>query len=240
MKPKIICHIMSSVDGRVINSRWSEPFDGRPQSDLTKVYAQLGSTLDTDAWMFGLNTAKAFLPLKFVGKKHYREMPREPYIAPRTSRRLFVFADPDAGIYYNTSKVRGDDIAVILSENVADEYLIHLQKAGVSYLFGGADGTDLRQAMETLGEIFCVKSISLQGGGIIDGAMLAAGLLDELSIVMYPGIDGLAGVPSIFQYVGGATEHPAEGQSLELLDAEKCDYGIVWLRYKFHHKNNKK
>lgn len=227
---------MSSVDGRVINSRWSEPFDRRPQSDLTKVYAQLGAMLNTDAWMFGLNTAKAFLPLKFVGKKIEMEMPRVPFFAPRRSKRLFVFADPDGGIYYNTSKVRGDDIAVILSEKVSDEYLRHLQQAGVSYLFGGSDGTDLKAAMTTLHDKFGIKSISLQGGGIINGAMLAAGLLDELSLVLYPGIDGLAGASSIFQYVGGLTDQPAKGQSLELIDVGKCDYGIVWLRYKFHHK----
>lgn len=227
---------MSSVDGRVDNSRWSKPFDGRPQSDLSKVYATLGVSLGTDAWMFGLNTAKAFLPLKFVGKSKEKSMPREPYMAPRTSKRLFILADPEAGIYYNTAKVRGDDIAVILSENVTDEYLLHLRKAGVSYLFGGPDGIDLKKAMETLGDVFGIKSISLQGGAIIDGAMLADGLLDELSLVMYPGIDGLAGVPSIFQYVGGQTDCPARGQSLELISVERCDFGVVHLCYKFHRK----
>lgn len=231
---------MSSVDGRLINNRWSEPFDGRPQSDLTKIYAHLTASLGTDAWMFGLNTAKAFLPLKFVGKKTERTVPREPYMAPRRSERLFVFADPEAGIYYNTSKVRGDDIAVILSENVSDEYLMHLRQAGVSYLFGGSDGMDLKKAMDTLGDNFGVKAISLQGGGIINGAMLAEGLLDELSLVVYPGIDGKAGVPSIFQYVGNATDCPACGQSLELLSAEPCEHGIVWLRYRFHHRKNER
>lgn len=227
---------MSSVDGRVVNSRWTSHYDSRSQSELVKVYSEIGRELGTDAWMFGLNTAKNFLPLKFVGKKDEKLMPRTPYLAPRSSKRLFVFADPEGRIYYNTSRIRGDDIAVILSENVTDEYLNHLRSAGVSYLFGGPYGTNLRMAMETLGNVFGVKSVSLQGGGIIDGAMLAAGLLDELSLVVYPGIDGLAGVSSIFQYVGGATAYPAEGQTLELLDVQKYDCGVVWLRYKFHHK----
>ena len=227
---------MSSVDGRVINSRWTEPFDGTPQSNLTKVYAEIGASLGTDAWMFGLNTAKAFLPLKYVVKKVEHNLPREPFMAPRSSKRLFVFADPEAGIYYNTSKVRGDDIAVILPETAADEYLTHLQNVGVSYLFGGKDGYDLKEAITVLAEKFGIKSISLQGGGMIDGAMLAAGLLDELSLVMYPGIDGMAGVPSIFQYSGSDTDRPALGQSLEFLSAEVREHGVVWLRYKIHKK----
>ncbi len=227
---------MSSVDGRVINSRWSVPFDGTPQKELTDIYASLAALLGTDAWMFGLNTAKAFLPLKYVGRKHTCDMPRTPYLAPRKSQRLFIFADPEAGIYYNTSSVRGDDIAVILPESVSDEYLSHLRNAGVSYLFGGKDGMDLNTAMQTLSEIFGIKAISLQGGGIINGAMLEAGLLDELSIVVYPGIDGLAGVTSIFEYIGGRTTEPSHGQMLELVSAETKDHGVVWLRYRVHHK----
>lgn len=149
---------MSSVDGRVVNSRWTNPYDGRSQSELVKVYSEIGRELGTDAWMFGLDTAKNFLPLKFVGKKDEKLMPRDPYLAPRSSKRLFVFADPEGRIYYNTSRIRGDDIAVILSENVTDEYLNHLRSAGVSYLFGGAYGKNLRMAMETLGNVFGVKS----------------------------------------------------------------------------------
>lgn len=88
--------------------------------------------------------------------------------------------------------------------------------------------------MEVLYERFGVRRISLQGGGIINGAMLAAGLLDELSLVVYPGIDGLTTAPSIFEYLRTADENPAEGQSLELLNAEVQHHGIVWLRYRFH------
>lgn len=88
--------------------------------------------------------------------------------------------------------------------------------------------------MEVLYERFGVRRISLQGGGIINGAMLAAGLLDELSLVVYSGIDGFTTAPSIFEYLGAADENPAEGQSLELLNVEVQPHGIVWLRYRFH------
>ena len=73
------------------------------------------------------------------------------------------------------------------------------------------------------------------GGGIINGEMLAAGLIDELSLVIYPGIDGLASSPSVFEYLGAADERPADGQSLELISAMPCPHGVVWLRYRFHH-----
>ena len=69
------------------------------------------------------------------------------------------------------------------------------------------------------------------GGGKINGSFLKAGLIDEISVLIYPGIDGLAGVPSIFEYVGKPDEKPAEGQSLRHLATETLDGGTVWLRY---------
>lgn len=68
--------------------------------------------------------------------------------------------------------------------------------------------------------------------------MLAAELITELSLVIYPGIDGQASEPSIFEYLGATDERPAAGQSLELLSSETTGNSIVWLRYRFHRKNS--
>ena len=80
--------------------------------------------------------------------------------------------------------------------------------------------------------------ISLQGGGIINGGMLAAELITELSLVIYPGIDGQASDLSILEYLGATDDRPADGQSLELLSSETAGNGIVWVRYRFHRKNS--
>ena len=104
---------------------------------------------------------------------------------------------------------------------------------GISYLFAGADGCDLPLAMHRLRTEFGIESLALQGGGIIDGAFLKAGLLDGLSLLIYPGIDGLSGIPSVFEASGTAAERPAAGQSLELLRADTLENGVVWLHYRF-------
>lgn len=96
------------------------------------------------------------------------------------------------------------------------------------------DPTALDEALSVLYDKFGVRKISLQGGGIINGAMLAAGLISELSLIIYPGIDGLTTSPSIFEYLGASDERPASGQSLELISSQTFDNGIVWLRYRFH------
>ena len=105
---------------------------------------------------------------------------------------------------------------------------------GISYVFAGKDGNDMAKAMDALGSEFGMRKVLLEGGGILNGTFLKGGLIDELSLMVYPGIDGLAGKPSIFEYLGKGGDLPAKGQSLELLSVEKLDDGVVWLRYKFH------
>ena len=236
---KVICHIMSSVDGRLLTDRWTLPFDGKSKNELLGIYAAIGRKLDTDAWMFGKNTlTEGFFPRKFHSTVHAPSPRPEAFVAHRSSDRLFIVADPEADILYESSTVRGDNIAVILPETAPAAYLRELQQRNISYLFAGRDGNDLPRAMQTLNEAFGVKTLSLQGGGIIDGAFLQVGLIDELSLVVYPGIDGSASSPSIFEYVGKAPQ-PAQGQSLELLSAETVQDGVVWLRYKFHKEDSK-
>lgn len=69
---------MCSVDGRLLDGRWTEPSDGTPRTELLKVYAAIGRELKTDAWMFGKNTAGAVFPEKFD--------PSGPMIAPAHRR----------------------------------------------------------------------------------------------------------------------------------------------------------
>lgn len=234
MYPRIICHIMSSVDGRLLPERWTPPFDGTPAGELMGAYAAIGRKLHTDAWMFGKQTlVEGFFPKKFHTTDTTPAECPEAFAAQRSSVRLFVVADPKADILYESAAVRGDDIAVILPETAPAVYLEWLRRHGISYLFAGRDGLNLHAAMQTLGNVFGVKAVSLQGGGIINGAFLQSGLLDELSLVVYPGIDGAAQAPSVFEYIGD-DNLPTRGQSLELMSAETMRDGIVWLRYRFH------
>ncbi len=224
---------MSSVDGRLLPGRWTLPFDGTNPSELFKEYAAIGKTLGTDAWMFGKATAREAFPYKFMPKGEPIETGGKVFIGNRTSPRLFITIDPDADIFFTSDRLRGDNILTILGKNATTDYLAALEEKGVSYLVTD-DVTNLRKVFTLVKHYFNVEVISLQGGGIIDGAMLAQGLINELSLVMYPGIDGLTTAPSIFEYLGHSEERPAEGQALELISVEQKPHGIVWLRYKFH------
>lgn len=224
---------MSSVDGRLIDGRWTAPYEAE-HGDLLRVYAAIGRELNTDAWMFGKNTLRAVFPYKFDAAGHGIN-PDTPtvFVGERRSARMFIVADPEGDICFTTPTLRGDNMLVIAGRNVTEEYLAHLREIHISYIIV-SDATNLREGLEAVGREFGIRRVSVQGGGILNGTLLAEGLIDELSLVVYPGIDGLSGVPSIFEYMGGATEHPAQGQRLQLLSASQREHGVMWMRYKFH------
>ena len=62
------------------------------------------------------------------------------------------------------------------------------------------------------------------------GTLIAISTPDAPTAAMIK-IDGLAGVPSIFEYVGAPDEKPADGRSLRHLATETLDGGTVWIRY---------
>jgi len=71
MKPKVICHIMSSVDGKILVDRWSAPSGESSKGELMGEYARIGKDLHTDAWTFGKNTITEIFPEKFTPKSEY-------------------------------------------------------------------------------------------------------------------------------------------------------------------------
>lgn len=235
MKPKIICHMMSSVDGRLIGDRWSKPFDGTEQDELYKCYYEVSKALGSRAWMIGSNTIRQDFEVDIFDYEKYEPAKEfKPFIGKRETADTCIVFDSKGKIIYAEDNLNGDNIIVVLGETVSDEYLAHLREKSISYIFAGKNGYDLDRALTLLNAEFGYEELLLDGGGVLNGIFLKAGLIDELSLLIYPGVDGLSGIPSIFEYRGNAGELPAQGQALELLSVERQAYGIVRLHYKFH------
>jgi len=236
MRPKIICHMMSTVDGRLITERWTPPFDGKKMEELFNPYFTVSEEFNAQGFIIGRKTAHDYPE---CGEFDYEKYPSatsatETFIGKRETPRSVIILDPKGKIAYPGDKLDGENVIAILGEQVSGEYLAHLRAKGVSYLFAGTDGQDLEKAIHTLNETFGMNTLLLEGGGVVNGAFLKAGLIDELSLLIYPGIDGLAGMPTIFEYHGKTDEQPAQGQSLELISTRSLTDGIFQLCYKFH------
>ena len=83
--------------------------------------------------------------------------------------------------------------------------------------------------MEILNEEFGVERLAIVGGGHICGGFAEAGLVDEVSVMVAPGIDGREGQTAMFD---GIRKENCNPYKLKLESVEKWDTDIVWLRYK--------
>lgn len=226
---------MGSVDGRILVERWSRPTTGTALSDLTVLYAQLGQSFQTDAWTFGKRTVREIFPEEFQSISN-RPANEEALVfkGKHSGSGWFVSIDPEADIKYTDSTLRGDSILAVMDGSASAEYLTFLRAMDISYLVV-ADIHDLRDVLVQLHEVFGIQSVLLKGGGALNAGMLAQGVIDELSYVVYPGIDGTAHSTSLFQCLDATQTSIAGGQTLQLRSAEVQPHGAVWLRYKIHH-----
>ena len=114
---------------------------------------------------------------------------------------------------------------MVLTEQAPDGHLDALRRAGVSYVFGGRDSIDLTLVLDKLAAKFGVQRLIVEGGGRINGSFLAAGLVDELSLLVAPAVDGLLGTPAVFDYEGSADDATVKGLALTLRGVEAKEGG---------------
>ncbi|GAA5045244.1 2,5-diamino-6-(ribosylamino)-4(3H)-pyrimidinone 5'-phosphate reductase [Thermocatellispora tengchongensis] len=97
--------------------------------------------------------------------------------------------------------------------------------AWVPELVAGGERVDLEAALRALAEREGARVVRVDSGGGLVGALLARGLVDEVSLLVHP---VLAGPGGDRRWPGAAP--PAAG--LELLASRTFDGGLAWLRYR--------
>ena len=225
MKPYVLCHMVASLDGRIWSSRW------RPSGTAAaKLFEPLHDQLAGDAWLIGRVTGSEFAKGDHYPARTDAHFAREPWFARRDAAAYGIVLDAHGKIAWNRADIGGDPIVVVLTEQVSDAHLAGLRGDGVSYLFAGKDTLDLRLALETVNRELGVKRLLLEGGGVANGEFLRAGLVDEISLVIAPAIDGAKGGPHLYDSTD-ATAGPPPLRGMTLQQCQVLDGGAVWLRY---------
>lgn len=227
MKPYVVCHMVTSIDGRILHSRWRPPT--RAGGDLfERLHVELGG----DAWLVGRVTGQEFARAQGYPAHAGQTYPREPWLARRDAKAYGVVLDAHGKIAWGRSDIGGDPIVAVLTEHVSDAHLAGLRKDGVSYFFAGEREIDLASALDFLGRELGVKRLLVEGGGGSNGAFLRAGLIDEISLAICPAIDGTKGAPSVFDSTEQDAERRAPVEQMSLASCEVLEGGAVWLRYR--------
>jgi 2,5-diamino-6-(ribosylamino)-4(3H)-pyrimidinone 5'-phosphate reductase len=226
-RPYVICHMCTTIDGKIMGNRWPNIPGVRGSG---KLFETTAASFKIGAWIVGTTTMKEF---SYHGKKRLRlapPAPRRDYVAKPKAKRLAIGPDAKGVLQFDKPEVQGDHVVLLVTRRASDSYLAKLRAAGVSYLFCGSEEIDLPTALRKLHRAFGLKKLMLQGGGKFNGSMLEAGLVDEISQVIVPIADGGAGVSGIFDIHDPKQTKSAAG--LGLVWQKKLPHSINWFRYK--------
>jgi riboflavin biosynthesis pyrimidine reductase len=227
VKPYVICHMSSSIDGRAWHSRW-RPSENRFPGLFERIHEELGN----GSWLIGRVTGSEYAKGTAYPARTDETYPREPWLARRDAAAYGIALDAEGKIVWGRSDISGDPIVAILTEKVSDAHLAGLRGEGVSYIFAGKDRLDLALALEILNRELGIERLLLEGGGKSNGAFLRAGLIDEISLTICPAVDGARGGPHIYDSNDDETDARAPIDAMTLESCQVLEGGAVWLRYK--------
>lgn len=221
-RPHIICHMASSIDGKI---------DGAALRHVMREgeYEAIAAKLGGDAWICGRTTMQQHFAEDepFVSATNTPTGPQPVYVA-RHAESYAISVDTLGKLRWSSGDLDGDHLICVVSERVPTDYLEMLRQKNISYIVAGQSSVDLVEAVKLLQEHFGIRTLLLEGGGHINGAFLQAGLVDEISLLMLPGIDGRHAVPAVFDGVADAN-HTAV--PLRLKSVEQRKDGALWIRY---------
>lgn len=225
VKPRVICHMTSSVDGRALVPLW-HPADAVPEGLWESARARIA----TDAAIMGRVTALEYTQGNAPYPETTEMVERVDHLPAPGQGKYQVVIAPKGSPAWGRRDIDGARIIAVVVDSTPDRYLAGLRAEGIYYLFAGADAVDLALVLDKLGALG-VRRLYLDGGPATAGRFLHAGLIDEISLLLLPALDGYSGAPAIFEYGGKRDDPPFPVTRLTLTSSEVLAGGVLWLRY---------
>jgi riboflavin biosynthesis pyrimidine reductase len=241
IRPYIICHMLTSLDGKVTGNF----LDDKKIELLIDEYYKIHSELKGDAFACGKNTfLEGFVKDNKVDLSKFKDIKvdkNEDYIYEKISECKFfaVCFDRKGSLFWKENVLKDDipgynnsHVIQVMTNKVSEEYLAFLRSLGISYILCGEDDIDLDLCLEKLRMKFGIKVLLLEGGSLINGSFMKAGVIDEISLVQAP-ITGEKDDKSLFN------EGNIESYSLEKLTPLRNGIYMVYKRKNYYFKNEK-
>lgn len=233
-RPKIICHMLTSIDGKVTGDFL---FDTRCAA-ATEIYYEINRALKSEGsqgYICGRVTMEgsftggwypdlaAYIPTEASAEREMYNLPENP------SREYYAIAfDTKGRLGWRNNTIEDEDpgyggarIIEVLTEGVDGRYLSYLDEMKIPYLFAGKTEIDVQTALAKLKKYLGVETLSLEGGSVINGSFLSADCVDEISLVQAPLTGNEDSKPLFFETVQ---------REFELVSCESLG-GAVVMRY---------
>lgn len=141
----------------------------------------------------------------------------------------FTVVDGRGRVRWTMKENGGQHLLVLVSRATPAAYLAFLRREEISYLVAGAQRVDLGTALRRMRSRLAVTCVVSTGGGGLNGALLRAGLVDEIHLIVLPAAVGGAGTPGVFD--GPALADGESPTRLRLLASHTEADGTLSLRY---------
>jgi 2,5-diamino-6-(ribosylamino)-4(3H)-pyrimidinone 5'-phosphate reductase len=92
----------------------------------------------------------------------------------------------------------GWHLLVLVARTTPPAYLAYLRAEQIPYLVVGQDRVDLPEAVRRLHDRLGASTLLSTAGGRLQGALLRAGLVDEIDLEILPAVIGGRGTPALF------------------------------------------
>lgn len=191
-RPYIICHMVTSIDGKVTGDFLSSPASAK----ACEIYYEINRDLKSNGFICGRVTMESsFTGGYYPDLSAYTPKEKRDFIPDNLSSFYAVAFDTNGKLGWKSNKIidpdgdpgyDGAQIIEVLSENVDERYLGYLEDMEIPYIFAGKDKIDVELALFKLKNIVGINTLLLEGGSIINGAFQRANVIDELSLVVAP------------------------------------------------------
>ncbi|MDA9413837.1 5-amino-6-(5-phosphoribosylamino)uracil reductase [Bradyrhizobium sp. CCBAU 11430] len=236
MKPYVVCHMMGPLDGQLLVEQWT-PSTGQPYDALIAEYDRVHEQFGADAWISGRAVGAEFADGKPHSPIPIPSVERPVHVARSGADEYAVLIDPHGKLHWSGPKTYGAATIVLLGRDVPDAHLAELSSDGISYVTAASDKIDLVHALETLNTKFGIKRLILEGGAHTNAEFLEAGLVDEISLLLFPAICGRTSSRTIF---GARPDGLADRLRLSMISSEVRQAGVMHLRYKVDYASKNK
>jgi riboflavin biosynthesis pyrimidine reductase len=226
MKPHVSMLMLTSLDGRLHPSRFTSSPDGTVR-DWSGQYEKVHDALGAQAWLVGRVTMAEMSKAGPHATAKPSKVERPVHKARADAKRFAVALDPSGKLHFERGELSGDHVVVLLGGDVADSHLAELATDGVSYIVAPGADIDIPATLDLLARDFGIKHLVVEGGAGANGAFLAAGVVDELRVLVAPALDGGADVQGIVAYRDGL----AGKMRMKFDSADVLEHGVVQLTY---------
>jgi 2,5-diamino-6-(ribosylamino)-4(3H)-pyrimidinone 5'-phosphate reductase len=231
-RPTIICHMMMTIDGKTASGSETDIL-----SDFFDIYTKTEDMLPTHtAWMCGRVTMQMFASkTKSSLPPLTRTIDYTNFIAPHDGSMYFFGVDTKGVLRWDNNSIKLSNVekplylVIIVTASTPIEYLQYLQDKHISYLVAGSDTVDFPLLFRIMKEHFGVETLLLEGGGHLNGSVMAADLVDEISVLVSPTVINRKNAPAVFE---GNADESVNLRYYSLLNVAQHEKDTVLLRYR--------